>query len=433
MNTADLPSGKKFKSRFIQPGLAGYPQQYGNVLITKESLDKFVNTLEGKPVIINHQEVTTKNVADIEVGRVHNVWFNDEDGWYWCDGVLTSQNAIDLINDGYSVSCSYNVSDFTDKGGTVNNIKYDMEFLDGVFTHLAIVNNPRYEGADITVINSGDWIESEHPRDELGRFSTKEFKNWFGNSKVVSQDGTPLQVYHGTSSDFETFEYSSDRQTGTDYGEAYYFTDDYDKASGYGYDVYKDEDIKKIEKKQNEIKKEIIDAVEKEDWNNYTKLQEEHKKLTSQKFEIMQNGTAEKTGGKVVSAYLSLQNPLIVDAKGQNYHKVYEQYFKEAKEKGNDGIIVKRVIDNPRGEERPINVYIAFKPEQIKSTKNKGKYNIEDKNIYNSTSEEITPENAKEVIERAIKPLEDAEVLETVYYSPMVSALAEVIAENCCE
>lgn len=165
MNTADLPSGKKFKSRFIQPGLAGYPQQYGNVLITKESLDKFVNTLEGKPVIINHQEVTANNVNEIEVGRVYNVWFNDEDGWYWCDGVLTSQNAIDLINDGYSVSCSYNVSDFTDKGGTVNNIKYDMEFLDGNFTHLAIVKNPRYEGADIVVVNSmninneeGKWI-----------------------------------------------------------------------------------------------------------------------------------------------------------------------------------------------------------------------------------------------------------------------------------
>ena len=165
LNTADLPSGKKFKSRFIQPGLAGYPQQYGNVLITKESLDKFVNTLEGKPVIINHQEVTTKNVADIEVGRVHNVWFNEEDGWYWCDGVLTSQNAIDLINDGYSVSCSYNVSDFTDKGGTVNNIKYDMEFLDGVFTHLAIVNNPRYEDAEITVINSkGDDMQADNDR-----------------------------------------------------------------------------------------------------------------------------------------------------------------------------------------------------------------------------------------------------------------------------
>ena len=160
-NTADLPNGKKFKSRFIQAGLAGYPQQYGNVLIKKESLDRFVNTLETKPVIINHQEVTSDNVNEIEVGRVHNVWFNEQDGWYWCDGVITNQKALDLIDKGWSVSCSYNVSDFSDKGGTENNIKYDMEFLDGNFTHLAIVKNPRYEGADIVVVNAKEPMDKE--------------------------------------------------------------------------------------------------------------------------------------------------------------------------------------------------------------------------------------------------------------------------------
>ena len=41
--------------------MAGYPGQFGNVLITKESLDKFVNTLEGRPVIIQHQTVTNEN------------------------------------------------------------------------------------------------------------------------------------------------------------------------------------------------------------------------------------------------------------------------------------------------------------------------------------------------------------------------------------
>ena len=51
------------------------------------------------------------------------------------------------------VSCSYDVKTADDKGGTENNIKYDMEFLDGVFTHLALVNNPRYERANI-VFNS---------------------------------------------------------------------------------------------------------------------------------------------------------------------------------------------------------------------------------------------------------------------------------------
>lgn len=40
-----------------------------------------------------------------------------------------------------------------DAGGTENNIPYDIEFLDGVFTHFAIVDNPRYERANI-VFNS---------------------------------------------------------------------------------------------------------------------------------------------------------------------------------------------------------------------------------------------------------------------------------------
>lgn len=51
------------------------------------------------------------------------------------------------------MSCSYDVKLADDTGGTENNIPYDIEFLDGVFTHLAIVDNPRYERANI-VFNS---------------------------------------------------------------------------------------------------------------------------------------------------------------------------------------------------------------------------------------------------------------------------------------
>lgn len=93
------------------------------------------------------------------------MWFNEEDGWYWCDGVITNQKALDLIDKGWSVSCSYNVSNYSDKGGTENNIKYDMEFLDGNFTHLAIVKNPRYEGADIVVVNSA--LVEEEKEEEI--------------------------------------------------------------------------------------------------------------------------------------------------------------------------------------------------------------------------------------------------------------------------
>lgn len=160
-DTDDSGKGRHFKSRFIQPGLAGYPGQYGNALIKKENLDKFVYTLRNKPVIINHKdEIEEKD----KVGEVFNVWFNPDDGWYWCDGIITDVTAQNLIKDkGWSVSCSYNFTSYNDDGGTENNVPYDIEFLDGEFMHLAIVDKPRYEGANI-VMNAkdkddkGEWI-----------------------------------------------------------------------------------------------------------------------------------------------------------------------------------------------------------------------------------------------------------------------------------
>ncbi|MBR5786518.1 MAG: DUF2213 domain-containing protein, partial [Clostridia bacterium] len=172
----DSGKGRHFKSRFIQPGVAGYPGQFGNVLITKESLDKFIKTMVGVPVIINHKDINKKNADDLRVGVVNSVWYDNKDGWYWCDGIIWDETAQNLITDkNWSVSCSYDVKTANNEGGTENNIKYDMEFLDGVFTHLAIVNNPRYERANIvfnskTEVINDKWI-TVHPNgeDEKGR------------------------------------------------------------------------------------------------------------------------------------------------------------------------------------------------------------------------------------------------------------------------
>jgi hypothetical protein len=158
-DTDDSTKGKHFKSRFIQPGLAGYPGQFGNALIKKENLDRFVHTLRNKPVTINHKDKITE---EDKKGEVFNVWFNPEDGWYWCDGIITDDEAINLINNGWSVSCAYDFTKADNSGGTENNIPYDIEFLDGEFNHLALVDNPRYEGANIVfnskVENEDKWI-----------------------------------------------------------------------------------------------------------------------------------------------------------------------------------------------------------------------------------------------------------------------------------
>lgn len=176
-DTDDSGKGKKFKSRFIQPGLAGYPGQYGNVLVRKETLDNSINTIIGAPVIINHKNITDDNAKDERVGVISNVWYNDKDGWYWCEGVIWDETAQNLITDkGWSVSCSYDYLEENNEGGTENNIPYDREFTKLNFVHLALVDNPRYERANIvfnskTVINN-KFKEEEHPRDENGQFTS---------------------------------------------------------------------------------------------------------------------------------------------------------------------------------------------------------------------------------------------------------------------
>lgn len=169
--------GRPFVSRFIEPGIAHY-KELGDILITKETLNKFINTMVGCPVIIEHEDVTDANADKLRVGVVSRVWFNETDGYFYCEGILTDPEAIDLVkNQGYNVSCAYSfVSDNTKR--THNGKEIDMEFIDGEFLHLALVKDPRYEGANI-IVNS----KEEQPRDEKGRWINKTGNEYFDNNE----------------------------------------------------------------------------------------------------------------------------------------------------------------------------------------------------------------------------------------------------------
>lgn len=140
--------GRPFKSRFLQAGLVKY--DFGVCLLKKETIDKFVNTFINQPVIIGHKDNIKQN--DV-VGYVHNIWFSPEDGWFWCDGKLIDEEAIKKVEKGFNVSCQYRITEYsnnTDKK-LHNGNPYDKEILSGIFEHLAIVENPRYEDAFIAV------------------------------------------------------------------------------------------------------------------------------------------------------------------------------------------------------------------------------------------------------------------------------------------
>lgn len=152
---------------------------------------------------------------------------------------------------------------------------------------------------------------------ELFETVSDEFQQWFRQSKVVDRTGKPLVVYHG-SPDVRGilqhgFKPSSHR------GDAYFFTDNAQVANTYA-------DDRRAFDYQNA---------------------EPH----------------------VLPMYLSLQNPLLIDAKKQKWRET-ERHIQLAKDHGHDGLI----IQNTRDEYNMIKtggrlstVYVVFSPLQIKS------------------------------------------------------------------
>ena len=150
----------------------------------------------GVPVIINHKDINKNNADDERVGVVSNVWFDDKDGWYWCEGVIWDETAQNLITDkGWSVSCSYNVKVADDAGGTENNIPYDIEFLDGVFTHLAIVDNPRYERANI-VFNSKTVVQNFDPNQPRVPKGNPNGGQFVGKNEYINSNKKPIENFY---------------------------------------------------------------------------------------------------------------------------------------------------------------------------------------------------------------------------------------------
>jgi hypothetical protein len=134
--------------------------------------------------------------------------------------------------------------------------------------------------------------------------ATKEFREWFGDSKVVDADGKPLVVYHGTTSpkDFGKFRTPA------------YFTSSPDGARLFGEDA-------------------ALQGVA-----------DENEDLV--------------IGSRIMPVYLSIKNPMVVSGFGEFAEWTARDRTK-AEKNGYDGLQVVM----PDGEQ----LWMAFRPEQIKS------------------------------------------------------------------
>lgn len=92
-----------------------------------------------------------------------------------------------------------------------------------------------YEDAAGKLHSTGDGNAAELRQEASSQVDTPEFRRWFGDSKVVDENGQPLVVYHGTDADFTTFDTSMAGRNFPEGGDAgtnaVYFTTDPSEAS----------------------------------------------------------------------------------------------------------------------------------------------------------------------------------------------------------
>jgi hypothetical protein len=146
-----------YTRKFLEQGLVDYTDSgFGTLLLSKETIDKFIPSFIGKPVIIKHQEVDPGNFIDVAVGYITNITFNPSDGWYYVDFLITHDKGHQKMAEGWGVSCFYKAKK-TDGGATYHNIPYDGEIISGEGEHLALVQNPRYEDC-LMVVNQQEAV-----------------------------------------------------------------------------------------------------------------------------------------------------------------------------------------------------------------------------------------------------------------------------------
>ena len=128
----------------MKSGIAGGYEGNKKLFINEDGIKVLSPTFEGKPVYVGHREVSLEKLQQEADGYVVRSFYNEKDGWWWAEFMAVSDAAHEAIRGGCGVSNAYVPTEYA-KGDQYIGVDYDARVLNGYFTHLAIVPNPRYE------------------------------------------------------------------------------------------------------------------------------------------------------------------------------------------------------------------------------------------------------------------------------------------------
>lgn len=206
------------------------------------------------------------------------------------------------------------------------------------------------------------------------------FWKWFGDSKVVDNQGKPLVVYHGTNKSFNSFDKlkRGSVTSAKSSMDGFWFTTDKNLAGSYANLADYKSELSTLKRELKRLRNFPLANFKKED-----EIEERIKELEKL-----------NTDNKhIISVYLKIENPKIIDAKGQIYND-FEENINQAiyNMNGYDGLIVKNLIDVGEDENpsdfKPSTHYMVLSSNQIKSVDNNGNWSNSD-NIYETLNKEL--------------------------------------------
>lgn len=232
---------------------------------------------------------------------------------------------------------------------------------------------------------------------------TDTFKKWFGDwennpseaSKVIDENGEPRVVYHGTpSGGFNVFD--NTRKESDSYPvDGYMFATNRKVADGYAISTIRPESgemegkaINPEEEDMKVVKQTLYDGSTRYgvqidgEWVGLSFADSPEEALQNAR-DVISHRYYRRPGSEVKSAFVNLRNPLVID---NGYWRRIDDYIAEARDKGNDGVIINGIEDyaidirSPKDEDN--SDIIAFAPNQIKSaTDNVGSFSEDSDDI----------------------------------------------------
>ena len=215
---------------------------------------------------------------------------------------------------------------------------------------------------------------------------TPEFRNWFGDSKVVDESGKPLVVYHGTGFEGELnvfkqgVENTKTENTGT------FFTTSKDIAESYKELPFVTGGTSKGQVKETylSLKKPLIIDAQGKAWDDLDPTELEVIYPDGSRDYLKPHLNLKAEGYK--SGALITTDEIVRSAKNTKYEpdSYLNPYAGDY-----DGVIFKNIVDTGKNIEKDKagDIYVAFEPTQIKSaTRNSGKFDPNNPDIRERTT-----------------------------------------------